>query len=376
MQEKSFHGNPEHNSRQPDNEAFLKSSGKALIESEEEYKTLVENLSAGVYRNTGGPHGRFIKANTAIAKIFGYDSVEKFMKISVSDLYMNPEDRKCFIEEVRRNGFVKGKELQLKKKDGTPMWGSCTATIKYDEKGNIRWIDGIIEDISDRKKAEDMLHQTNEILSNILSASPVGIGLIENDLINWANHEMIKMFGFKNKDDYTKKSIKIIYASESEYERVARIISEKTREGGDIVDIEATFRRNDGDTFTGHFKLSSPDSLNISKKAIFTIHDISWRIKSEKEKNQKEKLQGVLEMAGAICHEMNQPIQTISTYAEILLSENEEKTLLHDKIEKITAQIERLKVITKKLSGITRYETLDYLSGIKIIDIDKSSKTY
>ncbi|RPH51237.1 MAG: PAS domain S-box protein [Desulfobacteraceae bacterium] len=374
MQEKSFSENPEHNSEQPGNTVSLKLSEKALIESEEEYKTLVENLSVGVYRNTGGPHGQFIQANTAIVKIFGYDSVEEFMKVSVSDLYMRSEDRKSFIEEVKQKGFVKGKELQLKKKDGTPMWGSCTATIKYDENGNIRWIDGIIEDISDRKKTEDMLQHTNEILSNILSASPIGIGLIENDLISWANHEMIKMFGFRDKENYTKKSIKIIYASESEYERVACIINDKIRKGGDIVDVEASFRRSDGTTFTGHFKLSSPDPLNVSKKAIFTIHDISWRIKSEKEKMQKEKLQGVLEMAGAICHEMNQPIQTISTYLEILLSENKEKTGLHDKIEKITSQIERLKMITKKLSGITRYETLDYPSGIKIIDIHKSSR--
>ncbi|MDQ1330798.1 MAG: domain S-box protein [Thermodesulfobacteriota bacterium] len=375
MQGKPIHDNTEHSSKQPDNEASLRLPGKALIDSEEEYKALVENLSAGVYRNTGGPHGRFIQANTAIAKIFAYASVEEFMKVSVSDLYLNPEDRKCFIEEVTRNGFVKGKELQLKKKDGTPIWGSCTATIKYDEKGNIRWIDGIIEDISDRKKAEEMLQHTNDILSNILSASPVGIGLIENDLISWANHEMIKMFGFRDKEAYTKKSIKIIYASESEYERVAGIINGKIRKGGDLVDIEASFRRNDGTTFTGHFKLSSPDSLNSSKKAIFTIHDISWRIKSEKEKMQKEKLQGVLEMAGAICHEMNQPMQTISTYLEMLLSENAKESRLHDKIEKITSQIERLKAITKKLSGITRYETLDYPSGIKIIDINKSSRS-
>jgi len=132
-----------------------KRAAEALRESEEEHRTLIENLSVGVYRNTGGPHGRFIKANPAIAKMFGYDSVEEFMKVSVLELYLNTEDRERFMEEVSQSGYVKGKELRRKKKDGTPIWTSSTATVKYDENGNIEWLDGIIEDITERKRAEE-----------------------------------------------------------------------------------------------------------------------------------------------------------------------------------------------------------------------------
>lgn len=127
---------------------------EALGESEEEYRSLVENVNIGVYRNTGGPHGRFLKANPAVVKMLGYDSIEDFMNVSVSAQYQNPKDREEFVAEIARDGAVKEKELRLRKKDGTPIWASCTAKAWHDQGGQIKWIDGVIEDISERKRSE------------------------------------------------------------------------------------------------------------------------------------------------------------------------------------------------------------------------------
>jgi PAS domain S-box-containing protein len=348
-----------------------KRAEEALRESEEEYRTLVDNLSAGVYRNTGGPQGRFLTANPAIVQIHGYDSLEEFMKASVSELYLNAEDRRAFVEEVKNKGCVKGKELPLKKKDGTPIWGSCTATIKYDEDGEVRWIDGIIEDITDRKLAEEALKRTNEILDNILSASPVGIGLVESGKISWANSEMIRMFGFETDKDYIGKGIDVVYPSREEYDRVNKAINSLIR-AGKPAGVDALYQKKNGTTFVGHFKMSCPDPSTPSKRAIFTIYDISWRTQAEKERLRREKLQGVLEMAGAVCHEMNQPIQGISGYTETLLMKLSNHDPSHEKIRRIQALSKKMGQITSKLMRITKYETKDYAQGIKIIDIDKS----
>ena len=137
---------------------------KNLQEAQGQYGALVENVNIGVYRNTGGPTGCFIQANPAMAKIFGYDSVEEFMEVSASDLYQNPEDRRLFVEEMLKNGFVKDKELRLQKKDGMPIWCSCTTRVQYDESGEIKWIDGAIEDITERKRSEDKLEVLNKEL--------------------------------------------------------------------------------------------------------------------------------------------------------------------------------------------------------------------
>ncbi len=88
---------------------------------------------------------------------------------------------------------------------------------------------------------------------------------------------------------------------------------------------------------------------------------------------EKEKLQGILEMAGAVCHELNQPLQVVSGISELLTMDIQENNPLYKKMALIKEQTERMGEITLKLAKITSYETKDYLEG-KIVDIDKSSK--
>ncbi len=350
-----------------------KEAEERLRESEEEHRSLIENLSAGVYRNTGGSRGGFIKANPAIAEMFGYDSVEAFMEVSVSDLYVNPGDRRRFVDEVKKKGFVKERELRLKRRDGRPFWGSCTATITYADNGEIRWMDGIIYDITNRKNAETALKRTNDLLNNILTASPVGIGLVDKGSIRWANEEMVKMFGFDNREDYVGKSIRIVYPDEEEYRRVFHEIR-KRFDCGEPPEVDANYRRKDGSTFVGHFKMSCPDPANPSKRAVFAINDISWRAQAESEKLKREKLQAVLETTGAVCHEMNQPIQGITSLSETLLMDLQQEDPGFSHIKRIRDLTARMGDITGKLMRVTKYETRDYVQGLRIIDIDKSSE--
>jgi diguanylate cyclase (GGDEF)-like protein/PAS domain S-box-containing protein len=133
---------------------------QSLCDSEDKYRTLVDNLRIGVYRNTPG-QGRFLKANPAMPRIFGYDSVEEFMAVEATDLYQDPEDRKPFLEEIKRNGFVKDREMVMKKKDGTPIWVSTTATAHHDECGEILWMDSVTEDVTERKKTEEALQKVH-----------------------------------------------------------------------------------------------------------------------------------------------------------------------------------------------------------------------
>jgi len=93
----------------------------------------------------------------------------------------------------------------------------------------------------------------------------------------------------------------------------------------------------------------------------------------EEERLQRERLEGVIEMAGAACHELSQPLQTISGYSHLLLINLPEDSPLFGKIEEIKKSIAQLGEITHKIMHITRYETKEYIGGSKIIDIDKAS---
>ncbi len=78
-------------------------------------------------------------------------------------------------------------------------------------------------------------------------------------------------------------------------------------------------------------------------------------------------------MSGAVCHELNQPIQVVSGVSELLMMDIQDDNLLFENIKTVKEQIDRMSTITKKLMGVTQYKTKGYLKG-KIIDIDKATK--
>jgi PAS domain S-box-containing protein len=157
--------------------AELQAANAALTESEERYRSLVTNLNVGVYRDTPGPDGRFLHANPSLARMHGYESVEEFQKVKVADLYQVPEDRKVFLAELFRQGSLANYEVRLKQRDGTPIYGSVSAAVHRGPDGEMDYIDGVIEDITERKKAEQTLAEALELNRTLISASTVGIAV-------------------------------------------------------------------------------------------------------------------------------------------------------------------------------------------------------
>jgi PAS domain S-box-containing protein len=107
--------------------------------------------------------------------------------------------------------------------------------------------------------------------------------------------------------------------------------------------------------------------------SITVLADLTEKNRAVRERMQKEKLQGVLETTGAVCHELNQPLQSLSGYTEIMIAKSNQPEL-RELFEKITIQIERMRNITDKLQGVTRYEATEYTGNTKIIDIHKASQ--
>jgi len=145
-----------------------KKAEQALKENEEKYRTLTENVNIGVYRNTAGAKGRFIEANSALAKMFGCKNKKEILALNVSDLYQSEADREKFSENIIRRGFVRNEETYLRKKDGTPIVCSVSAVAVKDKQGNIEYFDGTIEDITERRRAEEELNKYREHLEELV----------------------------------------------------------------------------------------------------------------------------------------------------------------------------------------------------------------
>jgi DNA-binding response OmpR family regulator len=111
----------------------------------------------------------------------------------------------------------------------------------------------------------------------------------------------------------------------------------------------------------------------------FNPHELKVRIRAgrrilemQAELMQREKLRGVL--AGATCHEFNQPMQVISGYCELLLKQVPKNSQVYTQVAKILEAVDSMIKVTRKLQSITRYETREYIKGSMIIDIDKASR--
>jgi two-component system cell cycle sensor histidine kinase/response regulator CckA len=136
--------------------------GIKLKKSEKKFRTLTENINVGIYRAIPDAKGNFIEANPAIVNMFGYKNREEFLSLNVVDLYRNPEDREKFKAKISKNGFVKDEEQKFKRKDGTNFTGSVSAVAVKDEKGKVIYHDSIIEDITERKRAEEEIRKAKD----------------------------------------------------------------------------------------------------------------------------------------------------------------------------------------------------------------------
>lgn len=143
----------------------LEQKNEELRLAEENYRSIFENALEGIFQSS--PEGRFIRVNPALAQIYGYDSpqemTEQITNIS-EQLYVDPERRIEFGELLDQQEFVKDFEYRCYCKDGTIIWTQIDARAVKDSTGNLLYYEGIVQDITDRKRREADLRQQLEDL--------------------------------------------------------------------------------------------------------------------------------------------------------------------------------------------------------------------
>jgi PAS domain S-box-containing protein len=132
-----------------------KRTKEVLQESEERYRTLQENVPVGVYRTSNS--GKFISVNPAAFKMFGLDAEKDLSSYQVSNFYNDPEKRRDVLSQLKTEGKITDFEAEFRRKDGSLFWGSLSATQVTDKNGNFICIDGVVQDITERKMAENEL---------------------------------------------------------------------------------------------------------------------------------------------------------------------------------------------------------------------------
>ncbi len=196
---------------------------EALKESEQRFRSLYENSIIGFYRTT--PDGKILMANPAILEMLGYSTFKELADRNLEDEGYEPTyERSIFIEKIEKEGVVVGFESVWIKKDGTPIYVRENAKAIRDESGKSLYYDGLVENITERRKAEDEIRK----LYSATEQSPVSV-IITNIFgdIEYANPRFTEMTGYsleeikgqnprilqsglKTKEDYEKIWEKIL----------------------------------------------------------------------------------------------------------------------------------------------------------------------
>ncbi len=148
----------------------------ALSLAEMRYRSIFENVAEGIFQTTA--EGHYLAANPMLAKIYGYATSED-LRAAVRDirgqLYVDPNRRDEFIREMQEHGEVRHFESQIHRKDGSVIWISENARSVYDTAGKFLYYEGTVEDISDRKEAEEALRNNELLYHSLVDALPQNI---------------------------------------------------------------------------------------------------------------------------------------------------------------------------------------------------------
>ena len=135
---------------------------KEVRQSEEKYRSLVVNATYGIYRSTRG--GRFLSVNPAMVSMLGYDSEQELLDVNIADdVYLDPENRAAVVDESIEADRADRKEVQWRRKDGTPLTVVLSGLPVRNAEGEVECFDMIAEDVTEQRKLESQLRQAQKM---------------------------------------------------------------------------------------------------------------------------------------------------------------------------------------------------------------------
>src|SRR4030042_7163993 len=171
-----------------------KRTKETLQASEERYRTLFEESRNAICITNRD--GRLIDVNQSFLSLFGYTR-EWVKDLNFRELYVDPDEGSRFQQKIEQMGSLRDYEVKLRKKDGTKIDLLITATLRRDSHGSILGYQGIIRDITDLKRVQDTLRESEERFRRLLENANDAI--YTHDLVGnltWVNQEATRIYGY------------------------------------------------------------------------------------------------------------------------------------------------------------------------------------
>jgi len=179
--------------------ADLERINKELQKSGEHYRSLFDGIPVGIYRTN--PAGQILNANRELVHMLGYPDLESLLAVNVHDIYADPEDRTRWQAIIGRVGRVRNFEVQFRTYDGSMIWARDSGEATRDASGRVVYYNGNVEDITDRKRAEVGLEESeNRYRAVVEDQTELICRFTPDGTLTFVNDAYCRYFGLDKKD--------------------------------------------------------------------------------------------------------------------------------------------------------------------------------
>ncbi len=319
---------------------------EALRESEEKYRAFFSTTRDCVFITS--KDGIVVDFNDAAVGAIGYESREDLARVTVNDLYANPEEREVFVRTVCGQGFVKDYPIDLKKKDGSILRTVISAVARKDAEGNLVGFQGIIHDITAQKQIERDLRSAQEKLTEAHHLAHIGVwewSLETNTGI--CSDELCRIMGWDTAKPAPPLAELARYFTPESWDHL-RNAAEKVLATGEPYNLELEVVRPDGSRiWTSVFGGVKRDSQGKIVQMHGIVQDITGRKMMEdaiREANRKLNL-----LSGITRHDIQNQLLTLRSYLALSRNQIQDPVVLgyQQKEEKILETIEHQIAFTR-----------------------------
>ncbi|MBZ5495707.1 MAG: PAS domain S-box protein [Acidobacteriia bacterium] len=301
---------------------------ETLRQAEEKYHAMFENLPVGIYRTT--PAGQMLTANPAMAHILGYETPAELIAAASdvgSSVYAKPEHRRELLGVLGQYGIVRNFETRLRRRSGDQIWVSISARAVKDTDGRDLCYEGSIQDITERKRAEDALRESEARLTCVVNSAQDGIVMMDDEgLVTLWSPAAERITGYTAEEIVGRNLHDLIAPARLRDKHHSALQSWRESGQGNAIGqtSEVPCLRKDGAEIITELSLSSV-RLRGRWTAVGIIRDIAERKRAQKERDrmevmlrQSQKLESVGQLAAGIAHEINTPTQYVGDNTRFL----------------------------------------------------------
>jgi diguanylate cyclase (GGDEF)-like protein/PAS domain S-box-containing protein len=278
-----------------------KRAEEALRESEARYRRVFDNIHDLFYQTDA--HGIITDISPSVER-YGYTR-EQLIGTQVLDVYDDPEERSSLLKALAEEGVAVDHEVHLKTADGHVKNTSVSAHLLRGPDGSVIGVEGSLRDISERKRMEKALRESNERYRTLVETSPDAITLTDlSTNVIMANRQAALLHGFDSVEEMLSTGMSALdFIAPEDRERAIQN-AQKTLEMGTVRDAEYTVLRKDGSRFPGEITASLIADAEGSPKAFIGItRDITERKRAEealREQVRRDPLTGTLNHAAIV----------------------------------------------------------------------------